>query len=135
MNGDFDESDDLDLSDTDISDSSTEQRKTVTLGQYDDRTVLVAIRQRPPEARAPDEFAANVYVPCDEDAHIFRVDTAHSGCHADRLYLPKNVPNRLEDYSVEFYSPEGVLSWLLEDDRWRTFVSKYDKNHGLPPRR
>lgn len=111
-----------------------ERQETITIGRHRGHTILVSIRQRPSEADAPDEFAANLYVPNDDDVDLFRVDTAHSGCHADRLYLPKDHPNRREDYSVQFISPYEVFEWLLEDDRWRRFLEQYDTNHGLPQR-
>jgi len=116
------------------SDGGDERQETITLGRHLGQTVLVSIRQRPSEADAPDEFAANLYVPASEDIDIFRVDTAHSGCHADRLYLPDGDPQRREDYSVQFFSPYEVFEWLLDGDRWRDFVEQYEANHGLPSR-
>lgn len=115
------------------SDGGDERQETITLGQHLGRTVLVSIRQRPSAANAPDEFAANLYIPASEDVDVFRVDTAHSGCHADRLYLPDDDPQRREDYSVQFFSPDEVFEWLLDGDRWRDFVEQYEANHGLPP--
>ena len=82
----------------------------------------------------PDEFAANLYIPADDDVDIFRVDTTHSGCHADRLSLPESDLRRREDYSVQFFSPYEVFEWLLDGDRWRDFLEQYDENHGLPSR-
>lgn len=116
------------------SDGGDERQETITLGQHLGRAVVVSIRQRPSKADAPDEFAANLYVPASEDVDIFRVDTAHYGCHADRFYLPEDDPRRREDYSVQFRNPDEVFEWLLRGDRWRDFVEQYEANHGLPSR-
>lgn len=114
--------------------SGDERQETITLGQHLNRTAVVSIRQRPAAADAPDEFAANLSIPGHTAIDVFRVDTAHSGCHADRLYLPENHPRRREDYSVQFTSPDEVLRWLLNGDRWRTFIEQYNENHGLTSR-
>jgi hypothetical protein len=135
MNEDSDESEADTPSDRDPMSSRKERQDTFTLGTYCGRRVLISIRQIPAEGESPEEFAANLYIPADKDVSIFRVDTAHSGCHADRLYLPKKHPQRREDYSVEFYHPKEVVEELSHNSWWRDLVEQYESNHGLPPRR
>lgn len=115
----------------------TSTSRVFTLGRHLGYRVQVAVRRKPPGARAPDEFAVNVFVPGPdgENVDIVRIDTAHDGVHADRLYLPVDDPRRFEDYGVTFHSPEEVLRHIHEGNRWRSFLERYDRNHGLPPRR
>jgi len=107
---------------------------TIQLGRYRRRRILLGVSRRPEEARAPDEFGVNCFVPNEhgENVDVLRVDTAHAGCHVDRLYLPTDHPRR-RDYGPTFHSPEAVFEWLTTDDRWRGFVDLFDRNHGLPP--
>lgn len=116
--------------------SASAASRVFTLGRHLGYPVRVAVRKRPPDARVPDEFAVNVFVPDPdgENVDVVRFDTAHAGIHVDRLYLPHDDPRRFEDYSVTFHSPEEVLRHLHERGRWRSFLERYDRNHGLPTR-
>lgn len=116
------------------SDSDVWLSQTIQLGRHRGRTFSIGPSRTPEGARAPDEFGANVFTQTGdgENVDIVRVDTAHDGCHVDRLYLPEEHPDR-RDYSLTFFSPEGVFEWLTEDELWREFVDVYDENHGLPP--
>jgi hypothetical protein len=117
-----------------ISDSPTS--RVFTLGHHLGYRVRVAVRREPPDARAPDEFAVNVFVsdPNGENVDIVRIDTGHDGVHADRFYLPNDDPRRLEDYGLTVHSPEEALRYLHEASRWQRFLNRYDCNHGLPMR-
>lgn len=108
--------------------------ETVQLGRHRGRRVLLGTTRRPDGAPAPDEFGVNCFVPSEHGANVdvVRVDTAHAGCHVDRLYLPADRAER-RDYGLTFHSPEDVFEWLTADDRWREFVDRFDRNHGLPP--
>lgn len=108
---------------------------TVTLGRDLGRPVHVGVHRKPPDAPAPDQFGVNVFVtgPDGEPVDVVRVDTFHAGCHVDRCYLPTDHP-RVRDYGPTFFSPEDAVAWLVEDERWRDFLGRYDANHGLPPR-
>lgn len=67
----------------------------------------------------------------DQNVDIARIDTAHGGCHIDRLYLPENH-DRPHDDSVFAARPEGAVSYLPDENRWREWLDRYDANHGLP---
>lgn len=67
----------------------------------------------------------------DENLDVVRVDTAHDGCHVDRLHLPEEHPKR-RDYSLTFCSPEAVFEWMTAGGRWQSFLDAYEANHGLP---
>lgn len=110
--------------------------RVVTLGRQLGVPVQAAVSQHPPGAPAPDEFAVNVFVP-DADGRnvdVVRIDTAHDGCHVDRLYLPEGDPRRREDYGMTLFSPREALRFLTETDRWRRFVERFAETHGLPDR-
>lgn len=69
-----------------------------------------------------------------ENVDIARIDTAHSGVHIDRLYLPEDHRHYRHDYSVDVFSPREALEYFLENDRWKDWLEQYDRNHGLPPK-
>lgn len=104
------------------------------LGVYEGWPVFVGVSQRPADARAPETFGVNLYVPNGdgENIDIARIDTAHAGCHMDRLYLPEQRPNRQEDYTVQYETPDGALQFFLEDEKWKRWVQLFKDNHGLP---
>lgn len=116
-----------------VSSGSVWLTQTTQIGHHRGLVVAVGVTRRPEDAPAPDEFGVNAFVPNErgEDIDIVRVDTAHDGCHVDRLYLPVDHPNR-RDYSRTFYSPEAVFEWLVTDSLWRRFLEEYETNHGVP---
>lgn len=118
-------------SDTDSVDILSE---TIPLGKHLGRRVFVGPSRDPEGAPVPDEFGANLYVPNEggENVDIARIDTAHEGVHIDRLYLPEDHRNYQHDYSVDIFSPREALEYFLENDRWKRWIEKYDRNHGLP---
>lgn len=121
----------------DTSDDLLPEHVSVPLGTHRDRRVFVAATRQPSDAPAPDEFSLNVYIPNEtgENVDIVRIDTAHAGLHIDRLYFPESDRRRHQDYSIDgIYSPEDALAWLIDGERWRTFVDEYAETHGLPPR-
>lgn len=107
--------------------------QTVEIGRYEGRPVALGSSREPPGAPAPDDFGVNLFVPNERGGNVdvVRIDTAHDGCHVDRLYLSEGDRLR-RDYGLTLRSPEAVVDWLLEDERWRTFVELYDEHHGLP---
>lgn len=110
---------------------------TLTVGTHRGRRVFFGISRTPPSARVPDEFGVNLFVPNadGENVSIARIDThARVGCHVDRHYLPAEHPDYKHDSSVTVFSPEEAVSWFLDGDRWRRFVTEFDRNHGLPRR-
>lgn len=117
-----------------IDDAPSEPDRVVTLGFHLGVRVQAAVSQHPPDARVPEEFAVNVFVPNADgrNVDVVRIDTAHAGCHVDRLYLPADDPRRRRDYGVTLFSPRGALRFLVEDDRWRRFLERYAENHELP---
>lgn len=108
--------------------------ETVQLGRHRDRRVLLGTTRRPEDAPAPDEFGVDCFVPTvhGQNVDVVGVDTAHAGCHVDRLYPPVDHPER-RDYGLTFHSPEAVSEWLTTAERWREFIDRFDRNHGLPP--
>lgn len=116
-------------------DADPDGARIVTLGWHLGYRVQAAIDWDPPGARAPDEFAVNVFVPNrdGDNVDVVRIDTAHAGCHVDRLYLPEGDRSRLRDYGVTVYSPEEAIGRFVVG-RWREYLERYDENHGLPTR-
>lgn len=105
---------------------------TRPIGQYRGLTVHLAVRARPSlEARAPEEFAVNLYVVRSDGStvDIARIDTADAGVHYDRLYLPDDHLLR-KDYSVDVVDYRKAQRILLRN--WREHVAEFDENHGLP---
>jgi len=105
------------------------------IGVYEGWPVHIAISQAPANAPVPDRFGVNLFVPDaeGENVDIARIDTAHAGCHIDRLYLPVDHPERTEDYTIQCDTPREAYEHFVEDGRWRYYVERYDQNHGLPP--
>jgi len=120
---------------TDMIDDAEDRRtENPTVGVAMGYEVSLAIEREPSGAVYPDEFGVNLYIARNgtENIDIARIDTDHSGCHIDRLYLPTGHPQRLEDYGFQASSPEGAVTYITDDDRWREWVQRYDQNHGLP---
>lgn len=107
--------------------------QTTQIGRHRGHVAAVGVSRNPEEAPAPDEFGVNLFVTNEhgENVDVVRVDTAHDGCHVDRLHLPEEHPKR-RDYSLTFYSPEAVFEWLTAGGRWQSFLDAYGENHGLP---
>lgn len=105
-----------------------------TIGTHNGYEVRVAAARSPPDAPYPDEFSVNLYVPRSdgENVDIARVDTAGDGCHIDRLYLPRGHRQRKHDYTFQTARPEGAIQYVLDNERWREWIERYETNHGLP---
>jgi len=117
-----------------IDDAADRQTENPTLGVEMGYEVSLAIEREPSGAIYPDDFGVNLYIAQKgtENIDIARIDTDHSGCHIDRLYLPTGHSQRREDYGFQTASPEGAVTYLTDDDRWRDWIRRYDENHGLP---
>ena len=117
-----------------IDDAEHRQTENPTLGTEMGYEVSLSIEREPSGAVYPDEFGVNLYIAQEgiDNIDIARVDTAHSGCHIDRFYLPTGHPQRQEDYGFQTESPEGAVKYITDNDRWRDWVRRYDENHGLP---
>lgn len=110
------------------------QTENPVVGVESGYEVSLAIRRDPPGSKYPDDFAVNLYIAQSngENIDIARVDTSRIGCHIDRPYLPDGDPNQQHDKRFLTDRPEGAVAYMIEDDRWRDWVQKYDQNHGLP---
>ena len=126
---------------TTTAESSDQQLEgTIALGYHRGYLVNAHIERQPENAPAPNEFAVNVYVPNKDgkNVDIVRIDTdAEVDVHIDRLYLPEGEQNRKHDPHIRnedspIVTPDAALDWFLEDKRWQTFVTEYERTHGLP---
>jgi hypothetical protein len=117
-----------------IDEAENRQTTNPTVGTEMGYEVSLAIRREPPGARYPDDFGVNLYIAREgsDNIDIARVDTSHGGCHIDRLYLPEEHDQRHQDTGFQTKSPEGAVKYITDDDRWRSWVRRYDENHGLP---
>lgn len=114
---------------------------TTSIGQYGGHRVFLSVSGNPDGAPAPEHFGVDIWIP-DADGsqvHIVRIDTyAAVDIHIDRLYLPEGEPNRKHDPDIDsdaaIRSVDEAVDWLLEDDRWWVFISRYADVHGLPER-
>mgnify|MGYP001068817217 CR=1 FL=1 len=105
---------------------------TRAIGRYRGLSVHLSVRANPSlDARAPEEFAVNLFLALPDGANVdvARIDTSHDGVHYDRLYLPADDP-LWRDYSIDVVDYRDAQRKLLED--WREHVEAYAETHGLP---
>lgn len=123
---------------TSSSDESDEEQRSYSnanrLGVWRGWPVHIAVSQEPADAQTPDDFGVNLFVTNEDgdNVDIARIDTAHHGCHFDRLYLPEGSAERRQDYSVQYEDPDEAYLHFIEDSRWEYYVKRYHENHGLP---
>lgn len=117
-----------------IKDAEDRDTENPSLGTHLGYEVHIAVRREPEGERYPDDFAVNIYIPFEEhdNVDIARVDTSHGFCHIDREYLPTGHPQRKHDKGFQTDRPEGAVKYFIDDGRWRDWVRRYQKNHGLP---
>lgn len=117
-----------------IDEAENRATENPSLGTVDGYEVHIAIRREPEGEKEPDDFAVNLYIPQDDvdNIPIARVDTSHGLCHIDRLYLPEGHDQRKHDKGFQTKRPEGAVKYMTENGRWRDWVQRFDKNHGLP---
>ncbi|GAA0539116.1 hypothetical protein ABNG02_14405 [Halorubrum ejinorense] len=117
-----------------IDEAEHRQTENPTVGTEMGYEVSLAIRRVPSGALYPDDFGVNLYIAQEgsDNIDIARVDTSHGDCHIDRLYLPQKHEQRKHDKGFQTDNPEGAVKYMTEEDRWRDWVRRYDKNHGLP---
>lgn len=108
--------------------------RSLRVGKYRGWPVHLGVSQTPKDADVPDEFAVNLFVPNPdgENVDIARIDTAHAGCHIDRLYLPTDHPERREDYGIQYATPAAAVAHFIRDETWAYYARRYDEVHGLP---
>lgn len=105
-----------------------------SLGVFKGWPIHIAVSQEPADAPAPQNFGVNLFVPNEngENVDIARIDTAHEGCHIDRLYLPKDHPERQHDYTVQYETPDEAFGHFVQSREWEYMAKRHDENHGLP---